>query len=68
MPYSEDDLDDTAFGTMARFVPTLVLERLRVLGKATLALRSAGKSGADAAADAAAAEADIAETENVPKV
>lgn len=33
---SDDDFDDTAYGTMARFVPTLVLERLRAEGEAAV--------------------------------
>ncbi|CAM9208125.1 unnamed protein product [Choristocarpus tenellus] len=38
---SEDE-DEIAYGTMARFVPTLVLERLRDVGEASMVAKSAG--------------------------
>lgn len=57
--YSEDDYDDSAYGTMARFVPTLVLERLRSEGEAAMSNQPSG---------AAEAVADAAEGANVPKV
>lgn len=59
--YSEDDYDDSAYGTMARFVPTLVLERLRTEGEAALASQSSGAGAAEVVADAP-------EGANVPKV
>lgn len=39
---SESDLDEREAGTMARFVPTLVLERLRTVGEAAMAKKMAG--------------------------
>lgn len=57
--YSEDDYDDSAYGTMARFVPTLVLERLRSEGEAAMSNQPSG---------AAEAVVDAAEGANVPKV
>lgn len=57
--YTEDDYDDSAYGTMARFVPTLVLERLRSEGEAAMSNQPSG---------AAEAVADAAEGANVPKV
>lgn len=39
---SESDLDEREAGTMARFVPTLVLERLRAVGEAAMAKKMAG--------------------------
>lgn len=57
--YSGDDYDDSAYGTMARFVPTLVLERLRSEGEAAMSKQPSG---------AAEAVVDAAEGANVPKV
>ena len=57
--YSEDDYDDSAYGTMASFVPTLVLERLRSEGEAAMSNQPSG---------AAEAVADAVEGANVPKV
>lgn len=59
--YSEDDYDDSAYGTMARFVPTLVLERLRSEGEAAMASKSSGAGAVDVVTDAP-------EGANVPKV
>lgn len=38
--YSDDNCDDADYATMARFVPTLLLERLRTVGEATMVRRS----------------------------
>lgn len=59
--YSEDDFDDSAYGTMARFVPTLVLERLRNEGEAAMSNQSSG-------AAEVAVDVDAPEGANVPKV
>ncbi|CAM9269628.1 unnamed protein product, partial [Discosporangium mesarthrocarpum] len=39
---SDEDTEDHAYGTMARFVPTLVLERLRDVGEESMVAKSAG--------------------------
>lgn len=48
--YSDDNCDDADYATMARFVPTLLLERLRTVGEATMMRRSS--IGADKGLDA----------------
>ena len=40
MASSGDDCDDADYTTMAKFVPTLLLERLRTVGEATMTRRS----------------------------
>lgn len=60
----DDDYDDIAYGTMARFVPTLVLERLRAEGEAS---RSRGSSGGASSAPNLSAS-DKAEGPNIPQV
>lgn len=72
--YSEDDYDDSAYGTMARFVPTLVLERLRDSGELSLSSSNRTLSGA-ASADASSSKGSLSppsgtaeEGVNVPKV
>lgn len=49
MAYSEDEIDDIDYGTMARFVPTLVLERLRMVGEAAITSQSSA-AGAEISA------------------
>lgn len=64
---SEDDADDTSFGTMARFVPTLVLERLRIVGESAMATKkTAGPAlGSAAAVSSLGHQISVA---NVPQV
>lgn len=53
----ESDLDEREAGTMARFVPTLVLERLRAAGESAMAKKMAGPgSGAEAGSESAGGE------------
>lgn len=40
LDFSDDNCDDADYATMARFVPTLLLERLRTVGEATMVRRS----------------------------
>lgn len=65
----DDDIDDTSYGTMARFVPTLVLERLRAVGEATVANKTAGTGAAPSAlAGADDRKAADGTARNVPQV
>lgn len=59
----EDDFDDISYGTMARFVPTLVLERLRNLGEAAMANKQSSSAEPEEKGDA-----DRADGANSPKV
>lgn len=66
----ESGLDDREAGTMARFVPTLVLERLRVVGETLMAKKMAGpgsgaENGTESAGGGRAAAVHLA---NVPQV
>ncbi|CAN0120172.1 unnamed protein product [Ectocarpus sp. 4 AP-2014] len=60
---SEDEFDDNQYGTMARFVPTLVLERLRAAGQAAAVPKKSISGGVDAAVGAD----DAVEAINSPK-
>lgn len=59
----EDDFDDISYGTMARFVPTLVLERLRNVGEAAMANKQSSLSESEGKGSAGRVEGA-----NVPKV
>lgn len=59
----EDDFDDISYGTMARFVPTLVLERLRNVGEAAMANKQSSLSESGGKGSAGRVE-----RANVPKV
>ncbi|CAM9560871.1 unnamed protein product, partial [Ectocarpus sp. 13 AM-2016] len=60
---SEDEFDDNQYGTMARFVPTLVLERLRAVGQAAAVPKKSISGGVDVAV----ATDDAVEGINSPK-
>eukprot|EP00903_Cladosiphon_okamuranus_P010785 g10191.t1 len=60
---SEDEFDDTQYGTMARFVPTLVLERLKAVGEAAAVPKKSLSGGVDKVATAVDKEEGI----NAPK-
>lgn len=59
----EDDFDDISYGTMARFVPTLVLERLRNVGEAAMANKKSSLAESEGKGSAGRVEGA-----NVPKV